>query len=320
MTRHIIGVDFGGTHLRAALVNEHGEILEQVKQETRAQLGPERVIDRIAAAVQDMARHLADGDSPVLGIGVVAPGPLDPFKGIILKAPNLPGWEDIPLASELRERTGLPVWAGNDANLAALAEHRYGQGRGLTDLIYLTVSTGIGSGMIINNRLLLGYQGLAGEAGHVQVIPDGPLCGCGNRGCVESVASGTNIAIEAEARLQRGLKSSLSTLGRPPTAKDVSEAAEQGDEMSVYILRRAGRFVGITAANLIHIFNPQRIIIGGGVSNAGDLLLEPMRAACDRHVMEAYRGSYDIVRTQLGDRVGLLGAAALGFSSYDSAD
>lgn len=313
MSRHVIAVDFGGTHLRAALVNEAGEIIEQLKRETQSQLGPERVIDRVAEAATDMAAHLPAGDE-ILAIGVVAPGPLDSRRGIIRKAPNLPGWEEVPLADELKERTRLPVWAGNDANLAALAEHRYGQGRGLTDLIYLTVSTGIGSGIIINDQMLLGYQGMAAEAGHVQVIPDGPLCGCGNRGCVEAVASGTNIAIEAEARLQRGLPSSLRTLGRRPTAKDVTQAAQNGDEMSIYILRRAGRFVGIAIANLVHLFNPQRFIIGGGVSNAGDLLLDPMRSAADRHVMEAYRGSYDIVRTQLGDEVGLLGAAALAFS------
>jgi glucokinase len=247
-------------------------------------------------------------------VGVIAPGPLDPFKGIVLRAPNLAGWDNVPLEEELEKRVALPVRIGNDANLAALAEHRYGGGRGMSDIIYLTISTGIGSGFIVNNQMMLGARGMAAEAGHMQILPDGPLCGCGNRGCIEALASGPNIAAEASARLHRGISSSLGELTREITARDVVRAAREGDRMALDVVERAGAFIGLAIANLIHLFNPQRILIGGGVSNAGDLLFEPIRRSADLHTMSAYYDSYDIVPAELGDDVGLLGAAALAFS------
>ncbi len=316
-TRYVVGVDFGGTHLRAALIDEPGTIHERLKHETQARLGPSGVIDRIAAAVRDMANHVpADGE--VAGVGVIAPGPADPFKGVVLNAPNLSGWTNIPLASELEQRVSLPVWIGNDANLAALAEHRYGAGQGLSDIIYLTISTGIGSGFIVHNKLLLGATGMAGEGGHMQIVPDGPLCGCGNRGCVESLASGPNIAQEAAARLRRGLPSSLHSLGHEPTPRDVVQAAREGDQMATELLQQAGGYIGMAVANLVHLFNPQRIIIGGGVSNAGDLLFDPIRKIANQRVMAGYRGTFDVLPAALGDNVGLLGAAALAFSMLSS--
>ncbi|MDQ4078887.1 MAG: ROK family protein, partial [Chloroflexota bacterium] len=228
--------------------------------------------------------------------------------------PNLPGWQNVALADELGERVSLPVWIGNDANLAALAEHRYGAGRGFNHLIYLTISTGIGSGFIVNDEMLLGAQGMAAEAGHVQIVPDGPICGCGNRGCVEALASGPNIAQEARARLRRGIPSSLSSLDHNPTPKDIVQAAREGDEMALDVLRQAGGYIGMAIANLVHLFNPQRIVIGGGVSNAGSLLFDPIRDTANERVMAGYQGTFDIVPAALGDNVGLLGAAALAFT------
>jgi glucokinase len=318
MTAYVVGVDFGGTHLRAALVDNDGQIVEQLKRETRATLGPAAVIDRIAEAITDMHTHVPLGDT-LAGVGAIAPGPLDPFEGIIFRAPNLEGWDNIPLADELRARVNLPVWIGNDANLAALAEHAYGAGRGLSDLIYLTISTGIGSGFIINNQMLLGARGMAAEAGHMQIIPDGPLCNCGNRGCIEAIASGPNIAREAAGRLRRGIESSLQHLEHDPTAREVVQAAKAGDAMAIDVLRRAGLFIGMAVANLVHLFNPQRIVIGGGVSNAGELLFGPMRQGANEHIMPSYRGSFDIVPAALGDDVGLLGAAALAFTQAERA-
>lgn len=310
---HVISVDFGGTHLRASLVNASGQIIEQLKRETQAQLGVDSVIDRIGAAINDMASHVPEGGA-LRGVGVVAPGPIDPFRGIVFRAPNLRGWEDVPLADALMARTDLPVWLGNDANLAALAEHRYGAGRGLSDMIYLTISTGIGTGFIVNGEMLLGANGMAAEGGHMQVMPDGPICGCGNRGCVEALASGPNIAREAAARLKRDLPSSLHSLGHEPTTKDVVRAAQEGDALACNVLAHAGTFIGMAVANLAHLFNPQRFVIGGGVSNAGDLLFDPVRAAADQRIIPAYRGTFDIVPAALGDNVGLLGAAALAFA------
>ncbi|MGH2543585.1 MAG: ROK family protein, partial [Ardenticatenaceae bacterium] len=170
---------------------------------------------------------------------------------------------------------------------------------------------------IVNNGMVLGAGGLAAEAGHMQIIPDGPLCNCGNRGCIEGIASGPNIAEEAAARLRRGISSSLADLTRAITARDVAQAAQQGDQMALDVLRRAGEFIGLAVANLVHLLNPQRIIIGGGVSNVGDLLFAPIRRSADLHTMSAYYDTYDIVPAALGDDVGLLGAAALAFSKVD---
>lgn len=314
MASYVVAVDFGGTHLRAALVDETGQIVQRLKHKTDAHLGPAVVIDRLAEAVQRIAE--ADGKPvPVQGVGVIAPGPLDPYQGIVFQAPNLAGWENIPLAAELQARVQRPVSIGNDANLAALAEQRYGLGQGLSDLIYLTISTGIGGGIICNHTLLLGAKGLAGEVGHMQIIPEGPLCGCGNRGCVEALASGPNIARAAVERIEHGLASSLKEVSHPITAEDVVAAARQGDKIALEVLERAGGFIGMAVANLIHLFNPQRVIIGGGVSNAGPLLFDPIRETTRRRLMAIYRDTFDIVPSQLGDDVGLLGAAALAFAT-----
>lgn len=312
MAQYVVGVDFGGTHLRAALVNENGEIIERVKRKTMGHLGQDAVFDRIAQAVRDVADKMKEGDS-LEGVGVIAPGPLDPFRGLVFYAPNLK-WKNVPLSDGLYQRLGCPVWAGNDANLAALAEHRYGAGKGLKNMIYITVSTGIGGGVIINDEMLLGTNGQAAEVGHMQIMPEGPLCGCGNRGCVESVASGTNMARIAKERLQHGVESSLQEHEGEITAKEVVLAAANGDQMALELLQQAGSYIGMAVANLVHLFNPQRFIFGGGVSNAGDLLFDPIRRAAKRRTMPNYHGTFDIVAAELGDNVGLLGAAALAFS------
>lgn len=318
MARYVVGVDFGGTHLRAALIDDGGKVIKRNKRKTEAHLGPVTVIARIADAVRDVMVDVPADE--VVGVGVIAPGPSNPYTGVVLKAPNLDGWELIALESALEQHLGKNVWLGNDANLAALAEHRYGAGRGYGHLIYVTVSTGIGGGIIINNQMLLGAQGLAGEIGHMQIIPDGPVCGCGNRGCVEAVASGPNIARVARERIAHGEDSTLSRLGERLTTEHVVRAAQAGDRVAIDVLEEAGGYIGMAIANLIHIFNPQRIIIGGGVSNAGDLLFEPIRKTAKQRTMPVYHGTYDIVLAGLGDDVGLLGAAALAFTNAEAPD
>ncbi|MBA3531310.1 MAG: ROK family protein [Ardenticatenales bacterium] len=313
MTNYVIGVDLGGTHLRAALVDETGQIIEQLKRKTMAELGVAGVINRLAEAVQEVLSHLPP-QAQVLGVGAIAPGPLDPFNGIVYQAPNLLGWENVPLADELHQRLQLPVWIGNDANLAALAEHRFGAGRGYHHIIYITVSTGIGGGIIVDNRLLLGSRGLAAEVGHMQIVPDGPRCGCGNRGCVEALASGPNIASEAAARLTNRGASMLQGLDRAPTTEEVVQAAREGDILALDVLARAGEFIGMAMANLVHLFNPQRFILGGGVSNAGEMLFGPIRQTTQARTMSAYHSTFDVVPAALGDEVGVLGAAALALS------
>jgi glucokinase len=242
---------------------------------------------------------------------VAAAGPLDPYEGIIYEAPNVPGWVNMPLRRKLEERFDIPVSIGNDANLAALGEWRYGAGQGHHHLIYITVSTGIGGGIIVDDQLLLGKRGLAGEIGHITVLPDGPLCGCGQRGHLEALAAGPAIATWTENKIIQGACSSLPP-GQPLTARMVGEAAMNGDQLAQAAIARAGNYLGNAVADFAHIFNPSLVIIGGGVSQTGHLLLDPMKKAIREHVIApAYADDLVVTNAALGDEVGLVGALAL---------
>ncbi len=228
-----------------------------------------------------------------------------------MSAPNIPGWVNLHLKQILQDRFQVPVALGNDANLAALGEWTFGVGRGHHNLIYLTISTGIGGGIIVQDQLLLGAHGLAAEVGHITVMLDGPICGCGKHGHLEAVASGTAIARWVSQELARGVTSSL-RIDQNPSARKISLAASQGDKLACAALERAGSFMGQAIADFLHIFNPTIIIIGGGVSHSGDLLLDPMRRSIREHVLTpAYLDDLIVTTTVLGDDAGLLGALAL---------
>jgi len=301
-----IAVDIGGTQLRAAsYASDKIEPLKSVRIPTRdpSQTILERLNDLIASVWPEI--------EPIAGIAVAAPGPLNPFEGVILSAPNIPEWVNYPLVNILQERFQVPVILGNDANLAALGEWKYGAGRGHHHLIYLTISTGVGSGIIINDTLLLGEKGLASELGHVTVLRDGPPCNCGKRGHLEAIASGTAIARWVEQELDRGVPSSLKN-EQPITARLVAEAAKSGDLLSINAFQRAGTFLGMAIANFMHIFNPTLVIIGGGVSRSGNLLLEPLKKAIMTYVFDPhYLDNFSLATATLGDDAGLLGALTL---------
>jgi glucokinase len=318
MGKAIAAVDLGGTNIRAALYSESGEALAQCVLPTLAHEGLEPTLGRIFKAIEEVLK----GGGGLVAIGVGAPGPLDPWKGVIFSAPNLPGWENVPLAEILAERFGVPAFVGNDANVAALAEHRLGAGRGFSDIIYITVSTGIGGGIIADGKLLLGAKGFAGEVGHIVVKPDGPQCGCGGKGCVEALASGTAIAREALRRIKAGESSSIPKFVAGPleslTAKEVAMAAMEGDALAQDIFKEAGYYLGLSFVSLIHIFNPSRIIIGGGVAKVGRLLLEPAEETVKRLTMREFLEEFKIVPAALGDEAGLLGAYLLAKESLYS--
>ncbi len=305
MSRYI-AVDIGGTHLRAALYSEAGTDpvkLKRIPTQANHDAPIERLIDLITSIWPDGER--------VDAIGLAAPGPLNPKTGVLFAAPNIPGWVDLPLRARINERFHVPTAIGNDANLAALGEWHYGAGRGHHNLIYMTVSTGIGGGIICEDRLLLGHLGLAAELGHVIILPDGPICGCGKRGHLEAVASGTAIANYVRGELAKGVHSSLREIEQP-SARDVSEAAAQGDELACAAMQRAGDFIGMALANYLHIFNPTLIILGGGVSRSGDLIFEPIRAALQKYVIAPeYLQDLKVTTAELGDDAGLYGALAL---------
>jgi len=257
-----------------------------------------------------LVRMIWPDDGQVAAIGAAAPGPLDPYQGILMNAPNIPGWIDIPLRQHLADEFQVPVGLGNDANMAALGEWKFGAGKGHHFLVYVTVSTGIGGGVIMVDNLVLGVRGLAAELGHVMIQPDGPMCGCGQPGHLEAMASGPAIARWAEDQIRNGVQSTL-TAGAL-SAKDVALAAQKGDSLAIAALARAGKYLGWGLANYLHIFNPSIIIIGGGVSQSGRFLFDPLRAALQASIMHPrYGDGLVIARAALGDDVGLMGALAM---------
>ena len=305
--------DIGGTQIRAALCDAAGHIYHRAQQLTLAQEGRDAVIGRIQAT---LAAALADTPpSQVGGIGIVAPGPLDPVAGVIVFAPNLPGWNNVPLRRIIQDHFGIPTLLGNDANLAALGEHRFGAGRGVHHLIYITVSTGIGGGIIIDDRMLVGARGFAAEVGHHTILADGLRCNCGNVGCLETVAAGPAIARMAREALAAGQPSLVRDLVNGDLARvdarTVHDAARQGDALAIAVLGRAGHYLGVGIVNPLHLYNPQMIIIGGSVAKAGPFLFDPMWATIRERSHPIYWEDLRIVPPELGDDVGLMGALAL---------
>jgi len=310
MAECYIAVDLGGTNIRAARGTADGRILARASHRTLAAEGEAAVIQRIVQAI----REVWPEDGNARAIGISAPGPLDPWKGVIIYAPNLPGWRDVPLRDDIMREFHVPTRLGNDANLAALAEYRFGAGRGYDDMIYLTLSTGIGGGVICGGRLLLGAKGFAAELGHMSVDLNGPRCNCGNIGCIEAIAAGPAIAKTAVTRIQAGEHSIIPELVSgnlaAVSAETVGQAAQMGDALAVSIVLHAGRAIGAAIVNLLHAFNPGIVICGGGLTRMGDLLMEPIRQTI---VERASDRDYwvDIVLASLGDDVALLGALAL---------
>ena len=313
MPSFIIAVDLGGTQIRAALCDPSGQVFKRAARATKAQEGLEAVLARIALTIEEAAEGVAE--ESIAGIGIGAPGPLDPMTGTILAAPNLPGWINVPLRNLISARFGKRTFLGNDANLAGLAEAIYGAARGVSDVVYLTISTGIGSGIIVDGRLLLGSRGLAAEAGHTIIDPNGPKCGCGNNGCIESFAAGPAITRDVVARLKAGKSSKLTKLSGGDLSKVdtrmINDAAQAGDKLAVNAFRRAGSYLGLGIVNLLHLFNPRMVVLGGSVTKAGPLLFDPMWETIRAKAMPPYLEGLAIVPAALSDDVGLLGALAL---------
>jgi glucokinase len=300
-----IAADIGGTQLRVSVYPaDSTEPLFQKRIPTRGKGTPtERLLGLICDAWPK--------EGKVLSIGAAFPGPIDPFAGIIISAPNIKGWENLPIRQILRDRFQVPVAVGNDANLAAVAEWRFGAGRGHHNLVYLTISTGIGGGVIVEDQLLLGMRGLAAELGHVTVWPDGPLCSCGLHGHLESVGSGTGLANYFNEQVGLGRPTSV-PCDPIPTSKEISKAADAGDELAVEAMGRAGYFVGIGIANYLLTFNPSIVILGGGVSRSGPAFYDPLRKSMLEHILRPeYANTLVLTTAQLGDDVGLLGALVL---------
>lgn len=313
MSRIALAFDLGGTELRAALVGDGGKLLAFASMPTRARDGPNAVIEQIAMLAEKICSDVPDAKP--LGIGIGAPGPLDPVAGILTAPPTLSGWREVPLARLLQDRLNLPVRLENDANAAALGEWRFGAGRGAASLVFVTVSTGIGGGVISDGRIMHGRRGLAGEIGHMTITSESERCLCGAVGCFEAVASGTALGRRATALTKPGDGSALRTLSNDGevTGRHVVEAARGGDETALGLMDQEARWLGIGFTNLLHLYSPDMIVMGGGISHGYDLLRRAIEATIHERVMPAYR-DVPVVPAQLGSHAGLIGAASLIFS------
>ena len=316
------GVDIGGTKLLVLIADARGKVLAEVRQPTRADAAPGAVL---GDAVRAIAAALADAGRPrgeLAAVGLAIAGPVDAARGIVTISPNLPRWRDVAAAAIVGEALGLPVLLENDANAAALGELRFGAARGLQQVVYLTVSTGIGSGIIIDGRLYRGASGSAGEFGHMVLDADGPACACGNRGCLEALASGSAIAREGRDAAARGESPALAGLalgvsmtGGELAAEHVAEVGAGGDAVAAGIVARAAGFFGLGLAAIVNALNPEAIVIGGGVSKMGDRFLGPAEAAMREHAFALPAGAVTLRSSALGDRAAALGAIALVSSS-----
>jgi glucokinase len=307
---YAIGVDLGGTHIRAVRLDQAGQIHAHRRVATAALDGPAAVIAQIE---QLIAQVVGDIDpSAIIGVGVASPGPVDLGAGIARQAPTIAGWFDVPLRAILNERTGLRVELNNDGHVAALGEWRLGSGRGCEHFVYVTISTGIGGGVIIDGRLVLGRHGMAAEVGHMTIHPDGPVCCCGNHGCWEALASGSALAQFAVQELARGQPSVIAEIagGAPLSGAHVAAAAEQGDALALTLMQREGEWLGIGLANLMHLYAPERIALGGGVVQSMALLEPHIRRVIAERAMPPFR-DIPFQVAQLGDNVGVIGAAML---------
>lgn len=312
MSDFVVGVDLGGTKIYTALATVGGEVLAEIKVPTMAAEGYERVLKRIVETVSEVKR-LAGVSGKPLRIGLGAPGPLDVKRGIVHVAPNL-GWRNAPLKASLEELTGVPVFIENDANLAAWGEFIYGAGKNTANMVYITVSTGIGGGLVIGGNIYQGTSYGAGEIGHVTVFPDGPECHCGNRGCLEAVASGTAVAREARKLIAHGAgRAVLSLAGGKPeavTAKTVGLAAAQGDAEALKLLDSAARWLGVGVAAVLNLLNPEMVVLGGGMMKSASLFWDTLDNEVRRRALPSALGAARLVTAVLGGRSGLLGAVA----------
>lgn len=301
-----LGIDLGGTKIGTGLVNLNGEVVAEDYRPTEAHKGLDAVIERMIAAGREVIARAAVPHDQIVAIGVGAPGPMNIPEGILVEPPNLPGWRNVPIRRLMQDALHLPTYLENDANAAGIGEYLYGAGRGTRHMIYVTVSTGIGGGLILNGKIYHGVTGGAGEIGHMTVLPNGPRCGCGNRGCLEALASGTAIAREGQALLERGVPTLITA---PVTAKGVVEAMRQGDPYAREIVEQAMYYLGIGMANMVNLFNPELIVIGGGLSHIGDTLLAPVQRGIATHAFSSAAQQVRVCLAELGDQVGIVGAA-----------
>ncbi len=319
----ILGIDLGGTKILTSIVNSKGEMLSRDHSLTPAAKGSEGVIRAILASAERALHGASIAIDRVSGVGIGAPGLADPKTGILFTSPNLPGWEDVPLRDILQAKLKKSTFLINDGNAGALGEYYFGAAKGAAHFVYVTISTGIGGGIVIDGKILNGCQGMAGEIGHMTIADEGPPCHCGNRGCWEALASGTALANAAKKRIEMGEATAILGFAEGKienvTAKTVQSAAEKGDPLANRLILKTAYYFGVGLANLVNILNPEMIVIGGGLSNLGDRLLKPAYEAAEKRAFNRAYRAVRFVPAALGRNSGVLGAAAYAFEEMKGA-
>mgnify|MGYP006283562101 CR=1 FL=1 len=311
-----IGCDLGGTNIKAGLVNlEDGEVLVSDSIPTESRQGPDAVLERMADLISRLIEESELSKDEIGGLGISAPGMIDLDTSTTLFLPNLYSeWRGIPVGEKMSNHLGLEISMLNDVRAITYGEWAFGAGKGVDSMACFAIGTGVGGGLVVNNELVLGFDGTAGELGHQTVDLNGPLCGCGNHGCIEVFASGPAIAAEAARGVRQGWSTKIGDLIdhdlNQLTPKVVAEAAEMGDEFALEVWERAGTYLGIGVANILTTVGVKRVVIGGGVGKAGDLLLDPIKRVVQERVFLMPVEKVDIVNVQLGTQAGIVGMAA----------
>jgi glucokinase len=306
MSRQAIAIDLGGTQLRAALVDETGAILKRTAVATKAREGADMIVQQMVDAAHDV---MPDDANAIVGIGVSSPGPLDTDKGIAIHLPNFKGFTNFPLRQALQDKFSQRVHLENDGIAAAIGEWRFGAGKGLRSLVYITVSTGIGGGVITDGHVLHGRMGMGGHIGHMTIDPHGPRCNCGNSGCWERFAAGPFFAARAREKAVITPSSSLHGIRETLEPHDVFAAAQNGDTLAKALVDEEAFYLGAGITSLLYLYSPEMVVIGGGLSNALDQLRPGIEAYIGDNAMQVFR-SVPLVKAALGGNSGLVGAVA----------
>jgi glucokinase len=316
--KKVLAFDLGGTKIAFGVVAENGEVLGSDKIETLAKQGPAQAIQRVNLAAQSLLQKLNIKPQELIGIGIASPGPLDISKGCVDGSPNLPGWTGYSIEQGLSSFFNLPARIDNDANAAALGEYKFGAGKNKKNMVYITVSTGIGGGVIVDGRLMRGANGNAAELGHLTLNINGPACPCGANGCFEMYASGTAIARRTREAIQAGAPSQILRLAgslEKITTHHILAALQKEDELAKKIWNETTEYLGRGLAVVINTFNPELIVVGGGVTAAGELLFNPVREKALRYAFPRLAAVCSIVPAGPGSNVGVVGAAACAFEA-----
>ncbi|WP_029452097.1 ROK family protein [Clostridium algidicarnis] len=309
MKEYFIGIDLGGTKIAGVITDLKGNIIKENIIKTMAEYGDKAIVLRIINLIEDLIISSGKTLEDIRAVGIGSPGPLDPKRGIIITTPNLP-FENFDIITPIKEKFNVPVFLDNDANVAAIGEYTLGAGKNTKNMVYITVSTGIGGGAIINGKIYRGNTFNALEIGHMTLLPDGPKCNCGNYGCFEALASGTAISKRAKEAVESGRDTSLLNYFKI-TSYEVFKEAEKGDSVSRHIIDSSLEYLGIGIANIITLFDPEVIILGGGVMKAGQIIFDRIKEVVDQRCFKNMASACKIVPSALGEKSGVIGAIAL---------